>query len=423
MKPSNNKREKKLNILLVIPELGFGGAQKSISNLSVEFSKKHNVFLCIFNNDMGIAFPFGGEILELDIRGGKNFFQKALFFGKRILQLKKFKKKHRIDLTLSFLEGADYINILSRINNEKIIISIRGSKSGDKEIKGFIGWIRRRVLMANLYKRADKIVSVSEGIRRELILNYEIKENKIITIYNFYDTKELVEKSNEAIPEKYSRIFENKNILINVGRLHVQKNFLGLIKVFSELKATGVNSKLVIIGDGPQRKLLLEFAQAENLVAYSCWDDQEINYDADIFFLGFDTNPLKFIRHSTLFTFTSSWEGFPNSLAEAMIVGIPVITTDCPTGPREILAPSTQMNYNLTKSEYTEYGVLMPMLIEPAKEEKITEWVKAINHLISNESLRNSLKDNAQDRTDCFEKSTVVSQWLTLIEELTENTD
>jgi glycosyltransferase involved in cell wall biosynthesis len=412
--------KRKANILLVIPELGFGGAERSISNLSIEFSKKYNVFLCVFNNDLGIAFPFEGEFLELGVRGGENFIQKALFFGKRILRLRKFKKKHKIDLTLSFLEGADFINILSRISNEKIIISIRGSKSGDKEIKGFIGWIRR-FLMVNLYQKADKIVSVSEGIRKELIVNYKIKEDKIITIYNFYNINELVEKSQELINEKYLKIFENKNILINAGRLHVQKNFMALIKVLSSLKNEGVDSKLVIIGDGLQRDILLEYARTENLKIYNCWYDKDINYDSDIFFLGYDPNPLKFIRHSTLFTFTSSWEGFPNSLAEAMIVGIPVLATDCPTGPREILAPFTEMNYNLSKSEYTEYGILMPMLINPIKEGKIQEWTNVIKDLIANESLRNSYTQKAKERASYFDKSNIVSQWLQLIEELTGN--
>jgi glycosyltransferase involved in cell wall biosynthesis len=409
--------KKKRNILLLIPELGFGGAQKSISNLSIEFSKLHNVFLCVFNNDFGTVFPVGGEILQLDVKGGKNFFQKALFFRKRILQLKKIKKENKIDVTISFLEGADYINILSRIKNEKIIISIRGSKSGDKEIKGLLGWIRRKILMYNLYKRADRIVAVSEGIRKELIENYRIKENKIITIYNFYNINKLTEKSKEQIDEKYLPIFENKNTLINYGRLHVQKNFPALIKILTSLKKDGVDVKLVIIGDGPEKDNLLEYARSKGLKIYSCWDNQEINYGSDIYFLGYDLNPLKFVRHSTLFTFTSSWEGFPNSLTEAMIVGIPVLAADCPTGPREILAPHTGINYTTFKSEYAEYGVLMPMLIDPEKEEKIQEWTKVIKHFLANESLRTSYKKKAQERAQYFEESNLILQWLKLIED------
>jgi glycosyltransferase involved in cell wall biosynthesis len=410
--------KRKLNILLLIPELGFGGAQRSISNLSIEFSKRHNVYLCVFNNDLGIAFPFAGEILELDVRGGKNFLQKGLFFWKRITQLKKFKKKHKIDLTLSFLEGADYINILSRIEDEKIIISIRGSKSGDKEIKGFLGWIRRRILMNNLYRKADRIVAVSEGIRKDLIENYKIKKDKITTIYNFYSINELVDKSREQLEEKHLPIFQHKNILINFGRLHVQKNFLALIEIFSLLKKDGVDSRLVIIGDGLQKEALFEYAKNVSL-KISRWEDKEISYDADVFFIGYHTNPLKFIPHSTLFTFTSSWEGFPNSLAEAMIVGIPIMAADCPTGPREILSPSTAMNNTLIKkSEFAEYGILMPMLIDPEKDEKTMEWVKVIKDLLANDSLRKSLKEKAQERAQYFDKANILTQWLELIETL-----
>jgi glycosyltransferase involved in cell wall biosynthesis len=271
--------------------------------------------------------------------------------------------------------------------------------------------------MYNLYKRADRIVAVSEGIRKELIENYRIKENKIITIYNFYNINKLTEKSKEQIDEKYLPIFENKNTLINYGRLHVQKNFPALIKILTSLKKDGVDVKLVIIGDGPEKDNLLEYARSKGLKIYSCWDNQEINYGSDIYFLGYDLNPLKFVRHSTLFTFTSSWEGFPNSLTEAMIVGIPVLAADCPTGPREILAPHTGINYTTFKSEYAEYGVLMPMLIDPEKEEKIQEWTKVIKHFLANESLRTSYKKKAQERAQYFEESNLILQWLKLIED------
>src|SRR6187549_4201625 len=120
----------KKKILLIIPELTMGGAQRSISKLSIEFARHHTVWLVIFNKVDGLAYAHGGELVSLDVVPSGGIPNKIKSFIQRVRRLRKLKKDLGIDVSISFLEGADYINILSKAN-DKIILSIRGSKRHD----------------------------------------------------------------------------------------------------------------------------------------------------------------------------------------------------------------------------------------------------------------------------------------------------
>jgi len=157
----------KKNILLVITNLSFGGAQNSFHKLSNELSKRHNLINVVFSKENIGNYQFSSQLLDLDKGGSSGALSKAHNFLRRIIALKKIKREHKIDVTISFLEGADYVNILSK-NKETLILSIRGSKLNDPNIKGFLGWVRIKVLIPVLYKFADHIVVVTKDIKKEI---------------------------------------------------------------------------------------------------------------------------------------------------------------------------------------------------------------------------------------------------------------
>lgn len=398
------------NILLVIPEMIMGGAARSLAKLSLELKNRYRVWIVVFNEAHEIPYTLGGELLSLDVFPGADWFSKLKAFYQRIIRLRAIKRKLKINISISFLEGADYINILSR-SEEKIFISIRGSKNADSDISGFSGWLRRRLLMPGLYKRADKVICVSHGIAEEMATCLKIDHSKIQTIYNFYDINSMFEGIDQKSIEPFDLLFPYTYIL-GAGRLHHQKNFKGLIEVFSHTKQLIPKLKLVILGNGSQKQLLADYAESLSLKVYSADSGKTFSPETDdVFLLGFQ-QPALFLKHATLFTLTSSWEGFPNVVIEALACGAMVVSTDCQTGPREILADRTSENKNASV-EFAKYGVLMPLINSP---EHIRIWSETINNIINDPRIPESYKALGKERVKDFSGDKIIDKWYNLIE-------
>src|SRR4051812_17559323 len=112
---------KRHKVLLIIPEMSMGGAQRSLAKLSLALESFHEVSLVVFNTDHKVEYPHGGILLSLGVAGGGNVLQKFSSFIKRTRRLRKLKNKLRIDVSISFLEGADYVNVLSRAGDRVVL--------------------------------------------------------------------------------------------------------------------------------------------------------------------------------------------------------------------------------------------------------------------------------------------------------------
>ena len=139
--------------------------------------------------------------------------------------------------------------------------------------------------------------------------------------------------------------------------------------------------------------------------------------DFDVYFLGNIANPFCYIKRAKIFTLTSGWEGFPLALGEAMICGTPVISTDCLTGPREMLAPGTELVGNLLESEFADYGVLMPLLDKKNKsyDESVRLWSRTILELLQDEKRLKHYSDKGIERMKNFSREKIVDRWLKII--------
>lgn len=393
---------------MIIPELMTGGAQRSFSQLSRDLSEKHEVHVVIFNKTAPVSYALGGPLHSLGVSKGASVFQKIQCFIKRIRNLRKLKHKIKPDISISFLEGADYVNVLSAVG-EKVVISIRGSKVHDLEISGIIGWIRKKMLIPYLYRRVDHIVTVSQNLQQELIHHFNIRPSTISTIHNYYDINEIERLANQPVrSEKLPQV--NGRIVITVGRLHPGKNHKFLISIFPEIREKCPEARLVIVGDGSMRDELLALARSTGLKTYSPWHDTSEN-DCSIFFFGEQTNPFVFYRQSHLFVLTSQYEGFPNVLVEAMISRLPVISADCNYGPREILAPDSDSQI-LSRAQESDYGVLMPYAEMSYKK----EWVDMISSVLNDDTRRARYSEKARQRSLAFSKEQILKKWMSLIE-------
>jgi glycosyltransferase involved in cell wall biosynthesis len=347
------------------------------------------------------------------VPAGKNFLSKIVCFFKRIVALRKIKREYNISFSISHLEGADYVNLLSK-RKEKVICWIHGSKASDENIEGILGILRKKILIPLTYRLSDRIVTVSDGIRLELVKHFGIPPRKITTIYNSFILEDIFDKVNQDLPSTYGELFSNESVLITHCRLSRQKNLFALIDIFVATKSQ-CRTKLMILGDGELREEILQYCIAHNLRIYSVWEnDLPFHSDYDIYFMGYKRNPYPFLSRATLYIMTSSWEGFPLSLCEAMASGVPIISSDCHTGPREIISPGLDSKQPILQPLTAPYGVLMPL----ATKETIKIWTDTLCTILKDTDLQRQLKEKGKERVLAFDRKKISSQWLHLMDEL-----
>ncbi len=183
-------------------------------------------------------------------------------------------------------------------------------------------WLKRS-LLRRAYHSAARTVAVSEGVRESAMRVYDLSAEKVMTCYNVFDVDALRARCEASV----AGFDEGRFHVVSVGRLQHQKGQLYLLQAIELLvRQNRIGPmRLWLVGDGPDRPCLQEFVRQRALT--------EI-----VTFVGFQSNPLPYVRQADLFCLPSLFEGMPNALVEAMICQTPVVSSDCPSGPREILA-------------------------------------------------------------------------------------
>lgn len=382
---------------------------------SVELSAHFNVTECVFNLDLPNAYPSGNSVVTLGVEGAPGLLGKLKSFWKRIQRLKQIKRDNNIILSISHLEGADYANLLSPVG-EKTIAVIHGSKVYDDSMVGWSGWLRQQVLLPLFYRWPDHIVTVSRELRSEMINHYGVKPERVTTINNFFYPEAILAKAALHIDAQYESLFQQPRVMITSGRMVPQKNQAPLLDVFAELLKIQPDAKLVILGDGDLRGSLVARAQALGLRYYQAWNNDPLDQECDLYFLGFQSNPFRYIKRASLFVFPSDWEGFPMALCESMICGVPVVSTDCPTGPREILAPATPPETKINGVEWAKNGVMLPLLNGDYQQHVLPLWVQTLKQMLNDDKLRAHYGQQGSRRMQDFTSDVIFQKWSGIIE-------
>jgi len=183
-------------------------------------------------------------------------------------------------------------------------------------------WLRRAAIRL-FYPRIDRIIAVSEGVRQDTVAVAGIDPERIAVVRNPVITPRLLELAQRAPTHPWLQAAGHP-VILGAGRLTVQKDFATLIRAFARLREKRP-CRLIILGEGRQK------AKLQALAA-------ELGVAEAVDLPGFSDNPYACMARANLFVLSSRWEGSPNVLTEAMSLGTPVVSTDCPSGPREILA-------------------------------------------------------------------------------------
>lgn len=323
----------------------------------------------------------------------------------------------RGDTVLSLMERSNFVNILAaRKSGHRAVICERTHPSID--FSGIRGALMKPIIR-KLYPQADLIISNSKGNARDLAANFGVPPEKIKVVTNACDTEAITAAAAEPLESRYEAVFA-RPVIITGGRLRTQKGHWHLLRIFAELKKTNPDAALVFLGEGDLGERLLGLCSDMGLKAYSPGRAAEPQ-SGDVFFLGFQKNPYKFFSKARLFALTSLWEGLPNVVIEALACGLPVISSDCRSGPREILAPGTEFSIEAAAPEETDFGFLMPQFHVTAPDfttiisglEQL--WAARISGLLADSGRLEKYSAAGRERAEAFSLKTKVAQWRTVL--------
>lgn len=337
-----------MKIGLYIFSLAFGGAERVVSRLSSILESHGHIVYIILDDLSSIQYEYSGTLLTLGIPHNVRGMQSIKNMFARMRRLRQLKARYEFDVVVSFLFMPNLINIFSRTGNCKIFVSIRNHFLSHKydSVSSIISYL----LAKKYYKKADGVICVSELVKSDAVRYLNVPDEKTFVLYNPYDAQEI--KREAEINNRNMWINqESKNafVFVSTGRHTRQKGVWHLIKAFYLLSKGVENIRLVLIGDGESR------AKIENLI-------NELGIKDKVILTGFQKDVFSIEKQCAAYVMSSIFEGFPNALVEAMCLGLPVISADCKSGPREILAPDTSI-YETTKTiEMAEFGILVSPL-------------------------------------------------------------
>jgi glycosyltransferase involved in cell wall biosynthesis len=317
-------------LAIFMPSLFGAGGQRVMLNLA------HGIAECGYAVDLVLAQVEGPFLAE--VRTSVRIVDlKASRVLTSLPALVRYLQREQPEAMLSVF---GYVNIIAlwawRLAGVRTRLFVGEHNTVSVEAGNASRWRSRLVprLIKHFYPWASGIVVVSQGVRDDLAQLTHISRERITVIYNPSVVRsEVWEKAQAPLDHPWFKP-DQPPVLLAVGRLKAQKDYPLLIRAFAQVRQSQP-VRLLILGEGDERPML------ESLIS-------ELGLEQDVSLPGFVMNPYAYMARAALFVLSSRWEGLPTVLIEAMCCGTPVVSTDCPSGPREILKDG-------------QYGQLVPV--------------------------------------------------------------
>ena len=409
-----------------------GGAEKAVVSLSEYFNSHPKLgwesYICVVYDDPELHAKLRNVlVMENHSEPGDSRVRKAFCVQRQMKELRSLKQQRQIDVCVSFLPGADILNVHSGLR-AGMVVSVRNVESR------FTHNIWKKWYVENSYRRCDQIVTVSKMAERDVITFFHTNPEKVTTIYNMLPERQSPnaavwvpqDRSSEgsdeddshvvrdgkcagnesAVPkvgkggqktiwQTFASFIQNRKVFLNVGRLAPEKGQEYLIRAFAVVHDKISDSCLVIVGGGKLHERL------------SCLV-KELDLSEAVLFTGNVPDPEHYMARADAFVLSSLVEGMPNVVLEAMQAGLPVIATEC--GAREILAPTTDPCYTTDEEDDAAFGILVPTADS-------TVLAKAMIHLMENAALRQDYAEKASVRLRYFTPERITAEWKKVLDD------
>ncbi len=300
-------------LIIFMPSIEMGGVEKNlfiISNyLSLKFKKTTLITSSINTKKFGkkiniVGFELFNKVFE---------YRSLKILISCILLIKEIAKNQFSDVTILSFQANIYSILIAKIFKKKIIVRLNSSPTG---------WLKnslKKKIFKKIYSLSSLIIVNSQEFKKEIKKKLNLKS---ICIYNPLDKKKIIKKAKINYKKSPFKI-KNSLKLISIGRLVDQKDHLTLLRSINNIK-NKIKVELILIGQGKNKILINDYIKINKL-------------EKNIKILGYKKNPYPFIKYSDVLVLTSKYEGLPNVLLEAITLKKFVISSNCPTGPKEIL--------------------------------------------------------------------------------------
>ena len=339
-----------MRILFLSNNLSGGGAERVLVNLANQMAENgQDITLRVLANT-------GDNRKNLSDKVKYEYVFKNSFRGINYLHLLPSKWIYKkvahgnFDVIVVYLHGVLTKIVAHAPLSQKTVAYLHANM----EKSPFIKSLGSKENIQKCFKNYDRIVSVSQEVQDSFIRVSGIDDDRLVVKYNTFDVDRIKSLAKEPIDNLFK---EKKGISIStVGKLETVKGHQRLLSIMKRLIDNNLFAQLTIVGDGPLRAELQEYINQNNLRDY-------------VYLVGFDANPYKYVAKSDLFVCSSYSEGFSSVVAESLILGVPVVTTDC-AGMREMLGSNNEFGIITNNDEESLYNALADIISDNEKLEK-----------------------------------------------------